>query len=367
MGNTVDISGMVADPKPGGFDAETTKLRIAGGRHATLLDKGIAGGEYIFHVYFSNDSERLAFQERINNDTGKSILHIGRSDRFYFIDKISTAPEKIKIARGPVQKVTCWMEDPCMYHTWDQGMSLGISALPQDSTYKFNYGTAPTPFLFRIGGFYSGGQLTSPYVSVWGGSEESRLYLGPGLLSDEYAELTLDGWHKRYLHHTYADDYSTNNCWQYDAVQSGCSLAGGQVSVPSGGWFYYRFQGHPIKENIRLLATITKAGSPLIQYSTDGMTWNTAIAASEIISGQQTEYYLTGTAKRSTVYVRFYSPAGSSMTVQDVSFSMDRDISAQYDQLPTCPAQESRKLRFEGSGSAKAKLQITFRSRWYAQ
>jgi hypothetical protein len=65
--------------------------------------------------------------------------------------------------------------------------------------------------------------------------------------------------------------------------------------------------------------------------------------------------------------VRFYSPAGSSMTIQDVSFIFDRDISSQYDQMPLCPAQESRKIRVEGSGSARAKLQTTFRSRWYAQ
>lgn len=367
-GAVLDLSGKVADPKPDGFGIKTARLGLPEGRRVSIKDKGIKGGEYMFHVYFNNDTERLAFQRIVNNDAENYVLHIGRSDRFYYVKKIATNPEKIKNARGPVQRVTCWMEDPCMYHNWDQGDALRICALPQDSTYKFNYGTAPTPILFKLGGFHSGGlQLTSPYVSVWDGSEESRLYIGPGLLSNEWAELTLDGWHKKYLKHTYSDDYSTNNSWQYDAVQSGCSLSGGQVSVPSGGWFYYKFQGHPLKENIRLLATITKAGSPMIQYSTDGTTWTTSIAASEIVSGQHTEYYLTGTEKISSVYVRFYSPVGSSMTVQDVSFSMDRDISAQYDQLPTCPAQESRKLRFEGSGSAKARLQTTFRSRWYAQ
>lgn len=366
-GGVLDLSGKVADPKPDGFGIEASKTGMLEGRRVNLRDKGIKGGEYTFYVYLDNDSDRQAFQKVVNNDAKDYVLHIGRSDRFYYIKKMATNPEKIKVARGPVQRVTCWMEDPCMYHYWDQGGDLGICALPHDSTYKFNYGTAPTPILFKIGGFYSGGQLTSPYVSVWDGSEESRLYIGPGLLSNEWAELTLDGWHKKYLKHTYSDDYSTNNSWQYDAVQSGCSLSGGQVSVPSGGWFYYKFQGHPLKENIRLLATITKAGSPMIQYSTDGTTWTTSIAASEIVSGQHTEYYLTGTEKISSVYVRFYSPVGSSMTVQDVSFSMDRDISAQYDQLPTCPAQEPRKLRFEGSGSARARLQTTFRSRWYAQ
>jgi len=365
-GGVLDLSGKVADPKPDGFGIEASKTGMLEGRRVNLRDKGIKGGEYTFYVYLNNDSDRQAFQKVVNNDAKDYVLHIGRSDRFYYIKKMATNPEKIKVARGPVQRVTCWMEDPCLYHTWDQGLALGICALPQDSTYKFNYGTTPTPILFKIGGVYSGGQLTHPHVKTWNATEESDLYIGPGLLSNEQVELTLDGWLKRYLRHTYSDDYSSNNYWQYDAVQIGCSLVGGQVSIPAGKWFYYIFQGHPLKDDIELEATITKTGSPIIQYSTDGSTWQTAITADEIVNGTK-KYYLTGTEKLQTVYVRFYSPAGSSMTIQDVSFTFDRDISSQYDQMPLCPAQESRKIRVEGSGSARARLQTTFRSRWHAQ
>lgn len=366
-GGVLDLSGKVADPKPDGFGIEASKTGMLEGRRVNLRDKGIKGGEYTFYVYLNNDSDRQAFQKVVNNDAKDYVLHIGRSDRFYYIKKMATNPEKIKVARGPVQRVTCWMEDPCMYHNWDQGVALGICALPRDSTYKFNYGTAPTPILFKIGGFYSGGlQLTHPHVKTWNATEEGDLYIGPGLLSNEYVELTLDGWRKRYLRHTYADDYSTNNSWQYDVTHNGCTLAGGQINVPSGMWFYYKFQGHPLKDDIELTATITKTGSPIIQYSTDGATWQTAITAGEIENGTK-KYYLTGTEKLQTVYVRFYSPVGSSMTIQDVSFIFDRDISSQSDQIPLCPAQESRKIRVEGSGSARAKLQTTFRSRWYAQ
>lgn len=365
-GGVLDLSGKVADPKPDGFGIEASKTGMLEGRRVNLRDKGIKGGEYTFYVYLNNDSDRQAFQKVVNNDAKDYVLHIGRSDRFYYIKKMATNPEKIKVARGPVQRVTCWMEDPCLYHTWDQGLALGICALPQDSTYKFNYGTTPTPILFKIGGVYSGGQLTHPHVKTWNATEESDLYIGPGLLSNEQVELTLDGWLKRYLRHTYSDDYSSNNYWQYDAVQIGCSLVGGQVSIPAGKWFYYIFQGHPLKDDIELEATITKTGSPIIQYSTDGSTWQTAITADEIVNGTK-KYYLTGTEKLQTVYVRFYSPAGSSMTIQDVSFTFDRDISSQYDQMPLCPAQESRKIRVEGSGSARARLQTTFRSRWHSQ
>jgi len=200
-----------------------------------------------------------------------------------------------------------------------------------------------------------------------GSTEETDLSLGPALLSNEFCELTRDGSQRYYLTHTYYDTFD-DAIWLVDGVQSGgCSRAGGELSIPASCWFYLCFDGHPLKEDIELEATITTATSPIIQYSTDGATWITAIAASEIVSGKKTVYYLTGTEKKSKVYVRFYSPAGSSMTIQDINFNMLRDISAQYDQIPMVPVGESRALRVTGSGSAKAKIRTAFRPRWYAQ
>jgi hypothetical protein len=369
-GNLIDISERVADPAPKGFDIDCSHQRIPGGRRTTLLDKGLIGAEYSFNVYFLSDEARQAFHVYCNNNSEDMILYTGRSDRFYYIKKMSINPLKDKRYSGPASKVVCWLEDPHIYHDVDQGIDLGACPLPQDSLSKYNYGTASAPMLFRIGGLLDGTtQLTFPRVKCLdGATEETSLYLGPGLLSNDYSELTREGAAKYFLVHTYADDFNNNNYWQYDVVQSLCSLAGGQVSVPAGGYFYYLFQGHPLKDEIELLATITvSAGSPIIQYSTDGSTWHTAIAASEIMSGIQTTYYLTGTEKRSTVYVRFYSPAGAAMTVQDVSFNMERDISAQADQIPMIPPGESRILRVTGSGSSKAKIDDTFRARWYAQ
>jgi hypothetical protein len=259
--------------------------------------------------------------------------------------------------------VSCLLEDPYLYHAIDQGVNLGACPLPQVGVSKYNYGNMDSPILFKIGGFYSGGlQLANPTVS----DGTRSLSLGPGLLSREYAELTMDGALKYYLIHTYEDDFETNNYWQFDAVRSGCSLAGSQVSVPSGCWFYYKFQGYPLKENISLAAKITKTGSPLIQYSTDGITWYTAVAASEIVSGVLKEYWLTGTEKLSTVYVRFYSPSGSSMLIQDiVQFQLLRDISSQHDQIPTIAAGETGSITVTGSGSTKARIQAIFRARWH--
>jgi hypothetical protein len=84
------------------------------------------------------------------------------------------------------------------------------------------------------------------------------------------------------------------------------------------------------------------------------------------VSGVLKEYWLTGTEKLSTVYVRFYSPSGSSMQIQDiVQFQLLRDISAQHDQMPTIAAGETGSMAVTGSGSTKARIQAIFRARWH--
>jgi len=378
-GSLIDISGHVYEPEPKGFGLRTSAQRVPGGRRVILQDGGVEGGQRSFTVVFSSDSARQAFQEIVNNDAEDLILYCGRSDRYQIAKKISVEPEYDDLWRGQAAlKVTCELEDQYHYHAVDQGLDLGACQLPQDTTAHYNHGTVEAPLLFRVGGQYaftggSGGPgeetrtLLPHVICLDGSTEETDLSLGPALLSNEFCELTRDGSQRYYLTHTYYDTFD-DAIWLVDGVQSGgCSRAGGELSIPASCWFYLAFDGYPLKEDIELEATITTATSPIIQYSTDGATWITAIAASEIVSGKKTVYYLTGTEKKSKVYVRFYSPAGSSMTIQDINFNMLRDISAQYDQIPMVPVGESRALRVTGSGSSKAKIRTTFRSRWYAQ
>lgn len=375
----IDISGHVYEPEPKGFGLKTSVQRVPGGRRVILQDGGVEGGQRSFTVVFSSDSTRQAFQEVVNNDAEDLILYCGRSDRYQIAKKISVEPEYDDLWRGQAAlRVTCELEDQYHYHAIDQGLDLGACPLPQDTTTHYNHGTVEAPLLFRVGGQYaftggSGGPgeetrtLLPHVICLDGSTEETDLSLGPALLSNEFCELTRDGSQRYYLTHTYYDTFD-DAIWLVDGVQSGgCSRAGGELSIPASCWFYLCFDGYPLKEDIELEATITTATSPIIQYSIDGVTWITAIDASEIVSGVKKIYYLTGTEKKSKVYVRFYSPAGSSMTIQDINFTLLRDISAQYDQIPMVPVGESRALRVTGSGSSKAKIRTTFRSRWHAQ
>lgn len=375
----IDISGHVYEPEPKGFGLRTSAQRVPGGRRVILQDGGVEGGQRSFTVVFSSDSARQSFQEIVNNDAEDLILYCGRSDRYQIAKKISVEPEYDDLWRGQAAlKVTCELEDQYHYHAIDQGLDLGACPLPQDDTNKYNYGTVEAPLLFRVGGQYaftggSGGPgeetrtLLPHVICLDGSTEETDLSLGPALLSNEFCELTRDGSQRYYLTHTYYDTFD-DAIWLVDGVQSGgCSRASGEISIPAECWFYLCFDGYPLKEDIQLEATITTATSPIIQYSIDGVTWITAIDASEIVSGVKKIYYLSGTEKKSKVYVRFYSPVGASMTIQDINFTLLRDISAQYDQIPMVPVGESRALRVTGSGSNKAKIRTTFRSRWHAQ
>jgi len=342
----IDISGHVYEPTPKGFGLRTSAQRVPGGRRVILQDGGVEGGQRSFTVVFSSDSARQAFQEVVNNDAEDLILYCGRSDRYQIAKKISVEPEYDDLWRGQAAlRVTCELEDQYHYHAVDQGLDLGACPLPQDTTTHYNHGTVEAPLLFRVGGQYaftggSGGPgeetrtLLPHVICLDGATQEKNLSLGPALLSNEFCELTRDGSQRYYLTHTYYDTFD-DAIWLVDGVQSGgCSRASGEISIPAECWFYLCFDGYPLKEDIQLEATITTATSPIIQYST---------------------------------YVRFYSRAGSSMTIQDINFTMLRDISAQYDQIPMVPAGKSRALRVTGSGSAKAKIRTTFRSRWHAQ
>ena len=366
-GSVIDLSARVYDPKITGFKTKTTEQRMRNVRLINLIDEGVEGGQIEFDVRFKSEAEKQAFDSVVNNDATGLQFYRNASDRFFRVAKVAAVPGQRQPAkRIYMSHVNLLMEDPAMYYYRDMGESLSLSTLPHTSKSFTNQGTAPAPILFKLGGYYSGGQTTSAYVKqMAGATEEKSLYVAAQLLSNEYAELTVDGALKAYLTHTYADDYSVITAWQHDATQSGCTISGGQVSVPAGASYYYKFQGSPTKDPIQLSATITPGtGLPVIQQSTDGATWTTAIATTEFKSGVLTTYGLTGTEKQSTIYIRFYSPAGASMTVQDVSFSMLRDISGQSNQIPSVLPGLTRTLKVTGSGSANAKVQTGFRPRW---
>ena len=368
-GNVINLSGKVYNPTYKGFGKKTSTNRLREVRGVIYQDEGMEGGQVSFTVLFSTEAERDAFMLEVNNDSEDLVLYKGRSDRYLKVKHVAVEPELDEPTRRLWEvDVSCLCEKGWQYHYHNQGANIGLTLLSYTSSSFHNYGTKETPIEFVIGGGYaSPNNLTNVYVKEMDGATEKKsLYIASGLLSNEYAELEVEGAEKPkfYLLHSYEDDFSGATNWQQDATQSGCTCSGGAVSVAALGYFYYKFQGHPTVDPIQLVATLAKTGSPVIQYSTDGSAWTNAIESSEIVSGTKTIYNLEGTEKRSTVYVRFYCPAGATLSVADVAFSMKRDISSQADQIPTVPAGDDRTLQVTGSGSAKGKIETRFRARW---
>ena len=368
-GSVINLSGRVYNPTYKGFGKKTTTNRLREVRGVIYQDEGMEGGQVSFTVLFSTEAERDAFMLEVNNDSEDLVLYKGRSDRYLKVKHVAVESALDEPYRRVWEvDVTCMCEKGWQYHYHNQCSNVGLSLLTYTSSSFYNHGTKETPIEFVIGGGYaSPNQVTSIYVKEMDGATEKKsLYVSPQILSKEFVELEAEGAEKPkfYLLHTYEDDFGTATYWQQDTTRSGSTLSGGAVSVAALGYFYYKFQGHPTVDPIQLEATLTKTGSPVIQYSTDGATWTNAIEASEIVSGTKTTYNLEGTEKRSTVYVRFYCPAGATLSVADVAFSMKRDISGQADQIPTVQPGESRTLQITGSGSGKAQIETRFRARW---
>lgn len=365
-----DMSGHLYDPKNSGGGLRSSSQRIPGSRRTVLQDEGQNESGKSFTLAWNRAVDKETFHRSISDGDEDVVLYWGRSDRFFRVRLVALPTTKDidePWKRVYLQDVTCGIEDHSLYYYRNEATQPGLSVLPWTSAIITNQGTLESPICFRLQGAYNAAQTTSAYAKLLNsGIEERSLYVAPQLLSVEVAELTLDGALKYYLTHTYADLYANSQAFGRDATSSSAVWnSGGYVSVPAGASYYYRFRGNPLLENICLDATITVvSGSPLIQFSTDGVTWTTAVAATEIVSGVLKRYYITGSEKCTEAYVRFYSPTGASMNVQDVSFSMKRDISGYYDQIPMIPAGASRQLQVTGSGSLRAYIYPDFRSRW---
>jgi hypothetical protein len=259
---------------------------------------------------------------------------------------------------------TVTLAKPWLYLDLATVWNSGSITLPRTSSDITNNGHYDTPLeLLKITGHYSAGYpLGLTYAVMNGVNQISALYLVDKLLSEEIIELDEDG----ILTCSYADDYASSTRWGHDAIQSGCTLASGKVTVASGGYFYYRFRGPwPCLENISLVCKINIiGGSPVIEVSNDGMaTWQTAVATADIGNNISKEYFMLGSDHYSDVYVRFRCPTGASMEVEDVSFVACRRTTGIT--TPTIAAGTTRQIKIsDGAGSTHAvSIEATFRER----
>ena len=193
-----------------------------------------------------------------------------------------------------------------------------------------------------------------------GSDEESYIPISDELLTDEVASMDIYG----NLTCTYEDNYLTTTKFNQDKyASSNATCSGGKVRITTGGYLTYKFYGpHPTLHNSMLTANMNKvAGSPIIQVSSDGVVWKTAVTSAQILNNIATDYYIDGSEKLGDFYVRFYCPSGATLDIFDVEFTTIRDTS--YYDVPYIPPWEARTIKVTGTGSAVAGIDFVFRSR----
>jgi hypothetical protein len=182
-----------------------------------------------------------------------------------------------------------------------------------------------------ITGAYSGGAhhagLSIEIYDSGGTTLRDSLLISNRLLSDEV--LTLD--YKGKIIQTYADDFAASTRWTQDALNDGCTHGSGKITVGNEKSLYYWLKGPwPLAKNIVVSADIAiTAGTPVLQYSFDGITWTTAYSGTQLTASRT--WVIPNTSGRGDVYIRFKSQSSdyASLTTALTGNNNDLTFTAQ--------------------------------------
>jgi len=358
-----------------GYSPEKSEWSKAGSRDLEFFNKGREPLRWSGRLLFLTEDKEALFRAACIALEGGYTAFLGSSDKMYHVASTHILPQwpikRFDIANE--YDVSLEFEEPWAWsgegsgYAWTPGQ---VTVPAESSTYE-NQGDADAPLYSAvITGKYASGYPTDIYLQILDSSDvlQASLKISDQFLSDEVA--TIDR-NQREITFVYSDDFESATIWTRDTTRSGSpSIAGGVVTVPANASFAYRFHGsHPqiASQGVKLTTTITVgSGSPVILYWATGKAgWATAVSAEEIAaaSGKETVFYLNGTALETDIYVRFYSPAGASMTIAGIEFESKRDI--QGEDFLEIPIGETRKAKIIGGTGSQVSPVVTFRSRYY--
>ncbi len=246
----------------------------------------------------------------INNAVEDSKFYPYRSDRFARI-ALAGAKEDESILQADdywSAKAQIWATMACLFSDPATEWSPALG----DLTALTPGGTIPAPLdLLEVTGTYSGGShLTTLGLKVWdntGAVLQDSVTISDRLLSDE--ELSLD--YRGIIRQVYEDDFSSGTRFGQDAVNDGGSVSGGVLTLGNENSCYYWLKGPwPLRKNIVVSADIViSAGTPVLQYSFDGVNWTTAYSGTELT--ETDTWTIPNTAGRTDVYIRFKSQSSN--------------------------------------------------------
>ena len=352
----VDITQAVQKISIKGMGRTITKKSIPGQIKSYLRAQGTEPLEFSLELWYNSYATADTVKASINSAAENLHWYHGRSDWWHMVRYVEMSPIEYRHQWASYSlAVALFLEDPYQYEEAIQDEYERNYVLPLTSATFTNSGTVAAPWS-SILTHSQGGHVTSLTASVITGI---TVDLCDELLTDEYINL-IDG---EEIVCKYADSFGAAAKFAQDKyASSGATVTGGNLTIANGYVTYKFFGPNPTSENIALVATITYTGTPKIQTSTDNATWTDAVLSTDIVSGVSTLYYLTGSEKRSIVYVRFYCGAADTLTIADVAFEAHRTI-ADGSSLAV-PASGSAAITISGTGTAD--VDIIFRSRKWA-
>jgi len=365
--NGTDFTEYIYDVEADGFDLQMNKLSYPNSKDYNTTDQGRTPLTFKFKI---RTTDRIIMNEFVNTLLGTpTTFYDGFSDFYYKVSHIEAVPEYDQRRFVNCLKCKLVCTHPWRYADDESTFTATSASLPYTTTSTItNHGHMNCPlYELSVTGIYaSSSHLTNVILYVMDGvTAESSLTICDQLNTNEVIVLDDAG----NLTCTYTDTFASNTLFTQDATASGCSVSAGKVTMGNNDYFYYKFYGPAVLvDNIKLTANITNVtGNPTIQYSTDGSNWSTAVSTASLTSGSgsDTVYYLSGTKKKSDVYIRFYSSATGTMTINSVKFEAIRDATISSD-LPNIPSGESRSIKIDGSGSSTATISGTYRYRLWA-
>jgi len=365
--NGTDFTEYIYDVEADGFDLQMSKLSYPNSKDYNTTDQGRTPLTFKFKI---RTTDRIIMNEFVNTLLGTpTTFYDGFSDFYYKVSHIEAVPEYDQ--RRFVNCLNCKLvcTHPWRYADDESTFTATSESLPYTTTSTItNHGHMDCPlYELSVTGIYANSShLTDVILYVMDGvTAKSSLTICDQLNTNEVIVLDDDG----NLTCTYTDTFASDTLFTQDATASGCSVANGKVTMGNDDYFYYKFYGPGILiDNIKLTADISNVtGSPVIQYSTNGSDWTDAVSTASLTAGNGSEtiYYLSGTKKKSDVYVRFYSSAAGTMTINSVKFEGVRDVTIASD-LPSIGPGESRSIKIGGSGSSTATISGTYRYRLWA-
>jgi hypothetical protein len=360
-----DLNGHVVLPiMPSGLTRNTSNIGIPTRARCRLSEEGMEPLSYEFQLIFDDKDEADAFR-RLVNGLSENVAWCGGRSTWYQIAKyVSVSPaEIVDDLIHYLCNVVLQFENPMLIKLAATTFSKNLAPLPIQSPVFENDGTADAPLSFVFDARYAGGQhLKELALTLYDGlAEVSAVLLSNQLLSTERLEFSEGDT----ILCTYMENFIDRSKLTLDkCASSGLTEQDGYVQLAAEGYLTYKFYGpNPTLDNVLLQADFTiTAGSPLVQVSTDNVTWKTAIAAVDMQDGYHS-YYLDQSDKIGDFYVRFYCPVGATLDINFLRFVATRTITPDVEFV--IPAGESYSVEISDAATSGHEVDaaITFQPR----